>query len=291
MIAKLSSAKGTAGYDVVVPTGIYIPEMAKNKLLMELNLAAIPNFQKLEASFTKQPWDATNKYTVCKDWGTTGYVYNTTVIKRELTSWADFVDAAGKEASGQTSLLDDPQEIMGIWAFANGKNWNTTDTADLDAAEAYLTALAKHIKAFVSYPSSDMAAGKYALCHAWNGDARQGILSTKNPADWKWVFPSPKTTLWMDNWAIPAGAKNVNAAHAFINYILDPVNSLKEVEFIGYHTGIAGIEEQAKAANFKMLDLVFFTKDQVATMVAGEINASLQRRVNILTKAKAAATA
>lgn len=291
MIAKLAAAKGTAGYDVVVPTGIYIPQMGQQGLLEPLNFDALPNFANLDAAFTKQTWDATNTYSVCKDWGTTGYVYNNTVIKRQLTSWADFVDASGKEAKGQTSLLDDPQEVFYLWAFANGKDINTAVAADLDAAETFLTTLAKNVKAFVSYPSEDMATNKYALCHAWNGDARQGILNSKNPDQWTWVLPSEGSPLWMDNWCIPTGAKNINAAHAFINYILDADVSLNEVEYIGYHTGVKGIEAAAKKADFKLLDMVFFAEDQIAKFKSGAINDSLQRRVDILNKAKAAASA
>lgn len=292
MIAKLVAANGTAGYDIVVPTGIYIPQMAEQGLLMPLNLDAIPNFSNLDTAFTNQTWDQGNVYSVPKDWGTTGYVYDNTVITRELTSWADFYDAAQNEASGRTTILDDPQEAFYFWAFANGKDPNTAETADMEAAEAYLTALAPHIKSFVSYVSSDMAAGKYALMHAWNGDARQGILNTTDDPDrWTWVLPSEGSPLWMDNWCIPTGAKNLNAAHAFIDYVLQPEVSLAEVEYIGYHTAVKDIETAAQDGGFELLDMVFFTDEQKAKFTSGEINDSLQTRVDILNKVKAAASA
>lgn len=291
MIAKLVASKGTSGYDIVVPTGSFIPQMAENGLLEKLNHAALPNLKNVDPQFLDQPWDKGNVYSVCKDWGTTGYCYDTTKIKRELTSWADFLDAAQKEASGTTSLLDDPGEITGVYFWANDIDWNTTDKAQLDAAESFLVGtIAQHVKAFDSYPSGVMPQGQYTLVHAWNGDARQGILGTKQAGLWKWVFPSPHSNLWMDTWAIPVGAKNVNAAYAWINNILDPTVSLQELEFTGYNTGVKDIETTAKSQGVELPDMIFFTPDQVSAMVPGEVNEAHQQRVDIWNKMKAAAS-
>jgi spermidine/putrescine transport system substrate-binding protein len=290
MIAKLVAAKGTSGYDIVVPTGAFIPQMAENELLQELNHDALPNMRHLDPAFLDQPWDPGNKYSVVKDWGTTGFVYDRTKIKRELRTWADFLDAAENEASGQTAVLDAPGDLTGLYFWANDIDWNTSDKAHLDAAEDYLVnRLARHLKAFDSYPGTAMTQGSYMLAQGWNGDVRQGILQSRDPSIWQWVLGAPKTELWMDNWCIPTGAPHPNAAYAFINYILEPEVSLREVEYIGYHTGVAGIEEQARARKFELLDMVFFTQEQIATMVPGEVNEAQQRQVDIWNKMKAAA--
>jgi spermidine/putrescine transport system ATP-binding protein len=120
MIAKLVAAKGTSGYDIVVPTGTFVPQMVQNGLLEELDLSRIPNLSNLQSEFADQAWDPGNKHSVCKDWGTTGYVYDTTAIDRELTSWADFLDAAQNEAAGKTTVLDDPKEVLGHRAVLRG---------------------------------------------------------------------------------------------------------------------------------------------------------------------------
>ena len=290
MIAKLVAAKGTSGYDIVVPTGEFIPQMAANGLLQELNHAALPNMANVDPQFLDQPWDKGNKYSVVKDWGTTGFVYDKTKIKRELTNWADFLDAAQNEASGRTAVLDAPGDITGIFFWANDIDWNTTKKDDLDAAEDYLVKkLAPHIKAFDSYPSTAMAQGEYTLAQAWNGDARQGILNSKDPSIWQWVLGAPKTELWMDTWAIPVGAKNVNAAYAWINYVLDPKISLSELTYIGYNTGLKDIEATAKSQDVELPDLIFFDSAQVSTMVPGEVTEAQQRIVDIWNKLKATA--
>lgn len=293
LISKLVAAKGTSGYDIVVPTGTFIPQMIENGLLSKLNRELIPNIEHMDPAFLGRAWDPENDYSICKAWGTTGFVYDKTVITRELTSWQDFLDAAQNEASGKTSLLDDPAELTGLYFWANGIPWTTTDPADLDAAEDFLVnTLAPHVSAFDSYPGgSAIPQGTHALLQAWNGDARIGMLESPDPDRWQWVLGAPDTEIWMDNWAIPAGAPNPEAAHAFIDYVLEPANSLAELDYIGYHTGATGIEQAAKDAQLERLDLVFFTPEQLETMHEGEVNDAQQRIVDIWNNTKAAAGA
>ncbi|MCK8608447.1 spermidine/putrescine ABC transporter substrate-binding protein [Agromyces sp. C10] len=293
LISKLVAAKGTSGYDIVVPTGIFIPQMIENGLLTKLNRDLIPNIEYVDDAYLGRAWDPENEYSICKAWGTTGYVYDKTVITRELATWADFLDAAQNEASGRTSVLDDPGDLTGMYFWANGIDWNTTDEADLAAAEEFIVnTLAPNISAFDSYPGgAAIPQATHALMQAWNGDARIGILESPDPDRWQWVLPGPETEIWMDNWAIAAGAPNPEAAHAFIDYVLTPENSLLELDYIGYHTGGKDIEQAAEDAGIEMLDLVFFSDEQLATMREGEINEAQQTRVDIWNKAKAAAGA
>jgi spermidine/putrescine transport system substrate-binding protein len=293
LIAKLVAAKGTSGYDIVVPTGPFIPQMVENGLLAPINHELVPNLEHMDPAFLGQDWDPDNTYSICKAWGTTGFVYDTTVITRELTTWNDFLDAAQNEASGKVSVLDDPAEITGMYYWANGIDWNTTDTADIDAAEDFIVnQLAPHIAAFDSYPGSQaIPQGTQALIQVWNGDARLGIMESKDPDKWQWVLGAPATELWMDNWAIADGAPHPEAAHAWINFCLEPKNQLANVDYIGYHTGAKDIEQKARDEGFAMLDLVFFTQDQLDTMKNGEVTEAQQRTVDIWNKAKAAAGA
>ena len=109
-----------------------------------------------------------------------GYVYDKTKVTRPMETWQDFFDAAVDEASGQTSMLADPNEVIGAYFWANDEDWNTTDTAALDACEEYLIDnISPHVKAFESYPGTNgIPQGSYYLCQAWNGDGRQGIIDS-----------------------------------------------------------------------------------------------------------------
>jgi spermidine/putrescine transport system substrate-binding protein len=289
-IAKLTAAAGSSGYDIVVPTGVFIPLMVENDLLEELDLSKIPNFANIETVYTDQPWDPGNKHSVCKDWGSTGWILDKQQISTPVATWEDFINVGMTEASGNVSVLDAPNEIAGLYFWANGIDWTTEDTADYDAYEAFMVNdFAQHIKGFDSYPGVALLQGNYGLSQVWNGDARQGLNAVDDPDRYEWGLGAPVTELWMDNWCIVKGATHPEAAHAWINFILDPDNSLKDLEFHGYNTGITGVKEAAEAADLPFLDLVFFTDEQVATFRAGEVNSSLDRQVEIYNKIKAAA--
>jgi spermidine/putrescine transport system substrate-binding protein len=288
-ITKLSGAAGTGGYDIVVPTGPYIPQMVANNLLQELDLSKIPNFKNLETVFTNQSWDPGNKHSVCKDWGTVGWIVDKSQISSPIKTWNDFINVAMTEASGNFSLLDAQNEVMGVYCWSHGIDWTTTNKSDLDAYAAWTLQMAPHVKAFDSYPGYQFAQGNYALSHVWNGDARQGFNSFKDPSRYAWGIGSPNTELWMDNWTIAQGAPHPEAAYAFINFILDPKNSLQDMAFHGYNTGIKGLKPAAQAAGFPFLDMVFFSPEQLATMQPQVINSAFEREVAIFQDMKAAA--
>lgn len=293
MIAKLVAARGTSGYDIVIPTGVFVPQMAENQLLEKLDLSRLKNLGNVDAAFLGQAWDPDNTYTVPKYWGTTGFAYDTRVITRELVSWDDFIDAAKNEASGRTSLADDPGEICAILCFARGWDQSTQDEGELAKIRTFLVdELAQHISAFDSAPGSGaIPQGSQALVHTWNGEARRGIMASSEPDRWKWVLPTPDTNLWTDNWAIVKGAKNVDAAYEFIDYSLGLEQAVRNTEYVGYGTGIGAAEAQLAAADAPLLGMIFPSEEEKQRRYTGQINAAQQTRMEIVAEMKARAGA
>ena len=290
-IAKLQAAGGTSGFDIIIPTGVYIPQMAADDLVQPLDKARLTNLGNVDPLYLNQSWDPDNQYTVPKDWGSTGYIYDNSVLTTPIVTWQDFIDAASGPASGQTSVLDSAPELCGIYFWANGIDWTTEDTAQLDACEAFtVDKLASHIKAFDSYPGISLTQGNYVLAQIWNGDARQGLLSVDDPDRYTWALGAPTTELWMDNYAIVKDAPNLDSAYAFIDFMLDPANSVIDLEFHGYNTALKDIESLLPA-DLQFKDIIFFTPDQVKTMDAGAVNSAQDRIVDIYNKAKAKAGA
>lgn len=293
-IQKLVASGGNGGFDMICPTGVYIPQLVGEGLLEELDLTRIENFSNLDPAYTNQSWDPGNKYSVCKNWGTTGWIYDKTVITTEIKTWSDFISVAQGEASGATSILDTAPNLCGMYFWANGIDWNTTDPAQLQACEDFLVnEFAQNIRAFDSYPGINLTQGLYALSMVWNGDARQGLNAVVeaggNPDDYAWAVGAPETELWMDNWCILKDAANVDAAYAFIDFILDPANSATDVAFHGYNTGVIGSREQLPA-DTPFLEMVYFSEEEVSRMRAGSLD-NQEAVVDIYNKVKAAAGA
>ena len=293
LISKLEATKGNSGYDLIVPTGPYLPQMIAKELLLKLDKSKIPNWKNLDPAYLGKVWDPKNEWAVPRDWGSTGFMYDSSKINRKLTTWADFLDATAKEFKGNNSWLDTSDNVLGPYFWANGISWNTEKTEDLDAAEKALVALAPNIKAFDSYPSTKISEGAYGLSAAWNGDARQAYVRIADaggdPAPWVWALGAPMTEIWMDHYAIPADAKNVEGAYAWINSMLDPANALTDLAYIGYNMTVAGTEAAAKAKGLEKLDMIYFTPEQLKEMEGGVVNSAQDRKVDIYNKVKAAA--
>ena len=298
LITKLQASKGTSGFDIVVPTGVFIPQMVQNGLLEKFDKSKLPNMVNVDPAYLARAWDPTNDYSVCKDWGSTGWMYNKTEITTELKTWADFIAACQGVASKNCSVLDSPGNLTGMYFWANGIDWTTEKKEDIDAAEQFLVSdFATHIKAFDSYPSDKIAEGAYILSMVWNGDGRAAYTKIAdaggNVDDWVWGLGAPETELWMDNYCIPTGAPNPEAAHAWINWLLIPEVSIKDLDYHGYNSGLKGMDKLLSELkpDLKYGDMIFFSDEQVKTMKTGAVNTAQDRLVDIYNKMKAAAGA
>ncbi len=81
-IAKLQASGGTSGFDLIIPTGVYIPQMASDGLIETLDTSKLANFGNVDPIYLGQTWDPDNSYSVPKDWGSTGWIYDNTVHHR-----------------------------------------------------------------------------------------------------------------------------------------------------------------------------------------------------------------
>ena len=118
-------------------------------------------------------------------------------------------------------MLDDMRECFAAALSLLGKSRNETDVAAITAAAEML----KKQKPLVqTYNSSDfanlLAAGDVDLAHGYNGELARVIA--EHPDRLGYFIPKEGGTKWQDNLAIPASARNVEAAHLFLNYILEP---------------------------------------------------------------------
>ncbi|GEM86448.1 ABC transporter substrate-binding protein [Meiothermus granaticius] len=219
LLAKLQ-AGGDSQYDVIVPSDFIIPAMIQLRLLKPLDPAKIPNLKNLDPKFKSPPFDPGNQYTVGYLWGTVGLMYNTQVFKTPPQSWAVLFDPA--QQKGRFTLMDSQREMLGIGLRYIGQSVNSTDTAALKKVIDLLLQ-AKNSKNSLGFQggvsATKLLLGNQAVAAVvYNQDALR--TAGGNP---KYGFTIPKegSTLFLDNMAIPARAPNPEAAHRFINFILD----------------------------------------------------------------------
>jgi spermidine/putrescine-binding protein len=219
MYAKISA--GASGYDMIQPSDYWVGVMARQGLLEELDLSQIPNIANVDPSLPYDLYDPGHKYTVPYQWGSASLAVNTDAVTEPIDSYSDLTDPA---FAGRLVLLDDERQVIGMALLALGYSPNTTDEAELEQAKQWLLDLVPNIRLFDSdTPSTALLTGEADLGLIWNGEG--SIAHQENPA-MTYLYPQEGTVFWYDNLAIVKGAEHVEAAHAFMDYILRPEVSL-----------------------------------------------------------------
>jgi spermidine/putrescine transport system substrate-binding protein len=288
LIAQLTATKGRNGFDVVCPTGMFIPEMVRRELLEQLDLSKIPNITQLDVGFVDLEWDRKNTYSVCKASGTIGWIYDSRIIDTPITNWTEFLAAAKGPGSGKTAIIDAPINSTGLYFWANGIDWTTESESDIRACEEFLlNELAPHLSALDSAPQGTVLDAPYALAQAYNGDARRCLLALQEAGEdtspWKWAVGAPTTEKWMDNYCIVKGARRQDAAYDFINFMLDPLNAARQAMYVGNNTGTASLLELLPP-NVPFKEMIFFTSEEESRMVPGRYHSKLPELIEIHTK-------
>jgi spermidine/putrescine-binding protein len=218
-MAKLQA--GASGYDVIIPSDYTITILTKQGLLEELDLSKIPNFKNIADDLKKPYFDPENKYSVPYQWGTAALAINTEKVTKPITKYAELWNP---EFAQQIVVLDDEREVLGMVLMVLGYDRNTTDPKQLEESKAKLLELMPNIRLFDSdSPKTALLAGDVSLGLVWNGEA--AIAHGENPAI-AYVCPEEGCSIWFDNLAIPKGAPHKEAAHLFIDYVLDPEASV-----------------------------------------------------------------
>jgi spermidine/putrescine transport system substrate-binding protein len=168
---------------------------------------------------------------VAKDWGTTGFVYRTDLVKERPTSWRQFFDLMKGKYSGKVILLDSSPEVIGSIALMLGYSYSTGDRGELNKVRDFLLGLKEHLHSLdtVTYKQK-LVAGKAVMAMGWNGDG--AFVASKKPA--LYVVPSEGAEFWVDCYCIPVGAKNTDAAHAWIDFVYTPKINALETSYTYY---------------------------------------------------------
>ncbi len=241
LLAKIQA--GATGYDVVVPTGYMVQIMGGLGLLYPLAKDHIPNYQYVDARFKSLPFDPSNKYSMPKDWGTTGIGYRTDLLP-PIAGWKDFVQMATTKASGKTIVLDGVNEVIGSLLKMLGYPYNSVDPNQLQQVRPILLQLKPHLLAITATDDITlMGNGKAILALDWNGNV---LAAQATAPTLQYVVPAEGSEFWVDNWSILKSAPDPIAAHAFVNFMLDPKISAKEISTTYY--------AQCETEAFKYMD-------------------------------------
>jgi spermidine/putrescine transport system substrate-binding protein len=217
IVAKLT-ASGNSGIDVAFVSGQFAQALAEQGLLEPIHHDLIPNLANLYPEATELSYDKGNRISVPYTWGTTGLCYRSDLLDFTPSSWKDLIEPRAS-VKGKTTMLATERWLMLPAQKALGFSANATDPAQLDQVKEKLVAAKKTLLAFDDTTFYErLVSGEAVLVEAWDGWCNYGIAKNKNI---KFVVPNEGSDLWADTMVILKSSKNKEAAHAFINYILD----------------------------------------------------------------------
>jgi spermidine/putrescine transport system substrate-binding protein len=229
IVAKLT-AGGDSGIDVAFVSGQFAQALGEFGVLAQLDHDQIPNFANLYPEASELAFDPGNVVSAPYAWGTTGLCYRSDLID-EPTSWNDLLQPA-EDASGKTTMLATERWLMLPAQKALGFSVNTTDEAEMQQVK---DVLAETKDTLLTYDDttfySRLVSGEAVLVEAWDGWCNYGIAEDPNI---RFVVPEEGSDLWTDTMVVLDSSPNKEAAHAFINYILDPEVHTWVVENIVY---------------------------------------------------------
>mgnify|MGYP001006558045 CR=1 FL=1 len=247
IMAKLT-AGGDSGFDVAFVSGQYAQALNEAGLLEPIDHSKVPNIANLYPEATQLAFDPGNTFSVPYTWGTTGICYRSDKMA-EPTSWNDILTPSADNKGKVTQMTT--ERWLALPALkALGYSINTTDDAQLAEAKDLLIKSKADLLAYDDTTFySRLVSGEANEVVAWDGWCNYG--TAENP-DIKFTVPSEGSDVWSDTMVILKSSQNKDAAHAFINFILEPANHAWVAENILYKVpNKAAMEEPGVQALFE----------------------------------------
>ncbi len=253
---------GNSGYDVVVPSNVFLAKQIEAGVFQPLDRSQLPNWNHLDPTLMKliEVNDPGNKFAVPYMYGTILIGFNPDKIKAALGANApvDSWDLIFKEENLSklkqcgVALLDSPSEILPLALKQLGLDPNSNNPEDYRQAEALLLKIRPYVTYFHSSKyMADIANGDICVAVGYSGSFSQAANRAKEANNGVTVdmrLPKEGAPIWFDMLAIPKGAKNPQDAYTFINYLLQPQVIAPISDFVGYPNPNKDATEQVDPA-------------------------------------------
>jgi putrescine transport system substrate-binding protein len=225
---------GSSGYDIVSTTTTFFGHQIKAGVYRPLDRSKLPNWKNLDPAVlaVQAQVDPGNRFGVPYLHAMNGFVYNAELVKARVPnaptdSLALIFDpkVMAKLADCGVSFLDSPEDVLQLALAYLHLDPNSSRPEDLQAAEAAVMAVRPYIRTFESQDYwHQLAANEICVAIAWSGDytvAQARARENNTGAHLVFTFPKEGSNITYNAMLIPASAPHPEAAHKFLNFILD----------------------------------------------------------------------
>ncbi|EFW37251.1 extracellular solute-binding protein [Treponema phagedenis] len=232
MFAKLMA--GGVGYDIVVPSADYVSIMKKTNMLEKIDLSKIPNVKYIKKEVqNRMVYDPNMEYSVPYYMGAAGIAVNKNEVKNYEHSWNIFEH---KELHDRMTMMDDMREVLGAALAYRGYDVNTSNEKEVAKAAELVNKNWKPnlIKFDADGFAKSFASGDFLVVHGYAEAIFEEIPDSMYDSVDFFIPQEKGSPLYMDSLCIPKGAKNIELAHQFINFILEPENYAEFLDSFGF---------------------------------------------------------
>ena len=225
---------GDSGYDLVSTNMAWYARQIRAGLYEPLDRARLPNWKNLDPAVlaVQAQADPGNRYAAPYLHAMNGFAYNADLVRTRIADAPlDSLDMLFKPqlisrlADCGVSFLDSADDVLELALKYLGLDPNSRRPEDLKAAEHLVLSVRPYIRLFDSNDYVyQLASGELCLAMGWSSDYSLAMLRTRAAGlDLHLGFTVPRegSNITYNAWLIPAGAPHPQAAHRFINFILD----------------------------------------------------------------------
>jgi spermidine/putrescine transport system substrate-binding protein len=238
LLAKLVG--GGAGYDIAMPGDYMVAIMIREGLLEKVQPNQMDNFKNLDPRWVDVYWDPGREYSIPWQWGTTTFMVNREVYDGDIDTLAIVFDPP-EPLQGQINMLRDVNDVLNMGLRYLGHPRCNDNEAQLRELNELMQNSKQYWKSFNSDGAKEvLVSGDVQAGMIWNGF---GLRARLEKPSLEYAYPREGFTGWMDNIVVLKGARNLENAKLFVNFMMEPEHAAMVSDFARYANGVLGSEK------------------------------------------------
>jgi putrescine transport system substrate-binding protein len=226
---------GDSGYDIVSTSTDFFSRQIKAGIYQKLDRSKLPNWNNLDPKVleVEAGADPGNQYAMPYLRHVNGFAYNVDMIRARMPDAPlDSLDMIFKPqiiarfADCGVTFLDQAEDVLQLALNYLHLDPNSNNPEDYKRAEKLLLAVRPYIRAFDSSEYMNGLGNKeFCISMSWSGDyaaARARARAAGVDVNLAFTVPKEGANASFDALLIPVDAPHPDAAHRFLNYILEP---------------------------------------------------------------------
>ncbi len=230
VFAKLLITKG-AGYDLIVCSDYMVDLFVKNNLLHEMDHTKISNYRNIDKRLLGHYFDPENRYAIPSTWTFYGLAISKAYFKNgyPAASWT----SAFTKPPYFITMPDDARDatfLAGLYLFGQSMSFSSDELAHI---KQLLIKQKAWIDGYATDKTEyDLTSGNVPLVVAFASYLKRMMAYND---DFDFLLPREGSMLIIEHFGIPIQAQNINAAYAFIDFLLEPEISAATSAHYGYN--------------------------------------------------------